>query len=75
MSDMQPDERALLKAALSPSRDCPDLTALAGADLSPDIQRHLSGCSRCRTELTMLREFENGSPNPEEAAGSPVDSG
>jgi hypothetical protein len=68
MSDTKPNERALLKSALSPAGDCPGLTALAGADLSPEIQRHVSGCSRCRTELAMLREFENGAPNPEEAA-------
>ena len=68
MSDTKPNERAFLKSALSPAGDCPGLTALAGADLSPDIQRHVSGCSRCRTELAMLREFENGAPNPEEAA-------
>ena len=68
MSDMKPNERALLKSALSTAGDCPDLTALASADLSPNIERHLSGCSRCRTELAMLREFENGNANPEEAA-------
>lgn len=68
MSDMQPDERALLKSALSPTGDCPGLTELAGADLNPDIQRHVSGCSRCRTEFAMLREFENGAPNPKETA-------
>jgi hypothetical protein len=68
LSDPRPDELALYKLAFSPPGDCPDLAALEMANSNPVIGRHLSACSSCRTELAMLRRFENGEPKAEEAA-------
>ncbi len=68
MPDTNPNEMEFLKRALQPVGDCPELAALAGAASNPDFERHLSACSRCRTELAMLREFENGEPGAGELA-------
>jgi hypothetical protein len=68
MPDTNPSETEFLKRALRPMGDCPDLAALAGAASNPDFGQHLAGCSRCRTELAMLREFENGEPGAGELA-------
>jgi hypothetical protein len=66
MSETNPNELAFLKSALTPTGACPDVAALAGADTDPEMQRHLAACSRCRTELALLREFESGEPRAEE---------
>jgi hypothetical protein len=68
MSETNPNELAFLKSGLTPAGACPEITVLAGADTNPEIQRHLAGCSRCRTELALLREFESGEPGAEELA-------
>jgi hypothetical protein len=68
MPDTNPNEMEVLKRALRPAADCPDLAALSAAASNPKFARHLAGCSRCRTELAMLREFENGEPGAEELA-------
>jgi hypothetical protein len=68
MSNANPNQPAFLKAALGPSSDCPDLAALAGANLSADLRQHLAGCSHCRTELAALREFESAEPRGDELA-------
>ncbi len=68
MSDPNLNDPSLLRSALQPAGDCPELAALSAAEPNPDVLRHLAGCSRCRTELAMLREFEGGEPEAAEAA-------
>jgi hypothetical protein len=68
MSEPDPNELAFLKSGLTQPGPCPEVAALAGAETSPEIERHLAGCSRCRTELALLREFESGKPGAEELA-------
>ena len=68
MPDPRSNEDDLLKAALGRTGDCPALESLEAAETNPDVQRHLAGCSRCRTELAMLREFRGAEPRAEEMA-------
>ena len=68
MFEANPNEPAFLKSALGPSSGCPDLAALAGANLNAEMQQHLDGCSHCRTELATLREFESAEPRADEVA-------
>lgn len=57
-----------LRASLQPSQPCPPIEALAAASERPEIRRHLETCARCRTELSMLAEFETAAPSRAEAA-------
>lgn len=79
MAEARSTERSSLREALSPSRACAsalELGALADGSLAElaaaRVRNHLSSCMRCRTELTLLKEFENAAPGPDEedAVGS-----
>jgi hypothetical protein len=66
-------ERSLLRKALSPSYACAtalELGGLADGSLARPaaarLRNHVSGCARCQTELTLLKEFENATPGPDE---------
>lgn len=61
-------DSGIWKNALRPSDSCPDAEALAAAAQNPEIQRHLEGCARCRTELALLHEFESAQAQASEAA-------
>jgi hypothetical protein len=67
-TDPARNEDALFKSALGPTGECPRPELLAAAG-NPEVQRHLASCSRCRTELAMLLEFEKAEPRPDELAG------
>jgi len=66
-------ERSLLRKALSPSYACAtplELGGLGDGSLAQPgaarLRNHVSGCARCQTELTLLKEFENATPRPDE---------
>jgi len=66
-------ERSLLRKALSPSYACAtplELGGLADGSLARPaaarLRDHVSGCARCQTELTLLKEFDNAAPRPDE---------
>jgi len=66
-------ERSLLRKALSPSYACAtplELGGLADGSLArpaaAPLRDHVSGCARCQTELTLLKEFDNAAPRPDE---------
>jgi hypothetical protein len=75
MTSDRDKERRHWKAALAATEDCltvEELSHHAGGSL-PDAAKsrtssHLAGCSRCQTELAMLKEFELATPRPEELA-------
>jgi hypothetical protein len=67
-TDPTGNEDALFKSALGPTAGCPRPELLVSAAGNPDVQRHLENCSRCRTELAMLLEFEKAEPRPDELA-------
>lgn len=73
MAEARSRERSLLREALSPSRACAtplELGALADGSLAElaaaRLKNHVSSCPRCQTELTLLKEFENAAPGPDE---------
>ena len=73
MAQARSRERSLLRKALSPSHACAtpiELGGLADGSLAqPAATRltdHISGCARCQSELTLLKEFENAAPGPDE---------
>lgn len=58
---------------MSQSCDCAtplELGGLADGSLAQfaaaRLRDHVAGCARCQTELTLLKEFENASPAPDE---------
>ena len=73
MAEARSRERSLLRKALSPSHACAtalELGGLADGSLARPaaarLRNHVSGCARCQTELTLLKEFENAAPGPDE---------
>jgi hypothetical protein len=65
--------RSWLREALSPSSACAtplELGRLADGSLARNVaarlRDHVSGCARCLTELTLLKEFEDAAPGPDE---------
>ena len=69
------NERRVMKKAMASSRACAgiaELGAFAGGSLEPvahaRLSEHLATCTRCQTELAMLREFEGAVPRPDEEA-------
>src|SRR3982074_403265 len=62
------DERALFRAVLGRTNDCPGIEELASPDQTAAVRKHLDGCARCRAELALLHEFETAEPAVEEAA-------
>ena len=73
MAQARSRERSLLRKALSPSCACAtplELGGLADGSLAQPaatrLSDHVSGCARCQTELTLLKEFENAAPGPDE---------
>ena len=73
MAEVRSRERSLLRKALSPSHACAtplELGGLADGSLAQPaaahLRDHVSGCARCQTELTLLKEFENAAPAPDE---------
>ena len=73
MADARSRERSLLRKALSPSHACAtplELDDLADGLLAQPaaapLTDHVSDCARCQTELTLLKEFENAAPAPDE---------
>lgn len=80
MTDPISLDPTLLKAALAATPHCAtaeELARLCGADreggADARIAEHVSGCSRCRTELALLQDFERGArPDEEEAVAAIV---
>ena len=75
MAEARSTERSLLRKALSPSRACAspiELGSFAEGSLphpaAARLRDHVSGCARCQTELTLLTQFENAAPGPDEEA-------
>ena len=73
MAEARSRDRSLLRKALSPSHACATLLELGGlADGSlaqpaaEHLRDHVSSCARCQTELTLLKDFENAAPGPDE---------
>src|SRR5207302_9286459 len=73
MAEATSSERSLLRKALSPSYTCAtplELGGLADGSLARPatarLRDHVSGCARCQTELTLLKEFDNAAPRPDE---------
>jgi hypothetical protein len=73
MAEARSRERSLLRKALSPSYACAaplELGSLADGLLAQPaaarLRDHVSTCARCQTELTLLKEFENATPGPDE---------
>jgi len=73
MAEARFRERSLLRKALSPSHSCAtplELGGLADGSLAQAaaarLRDHVSGCARCQTELTLLKDFENATPGPDE---------
>lgn len=65
--------RDVVRNALGRTGECPELGDLSTAMEMPvesqqrrSAQAHLSQCARCRTELSLLREFESGELRPNE---------
>jgi hypothetical protein len=63
----------LLREALTPSCACAtpfELGRLADGSLARHVaarlRDHVSSCARCQTELTLLKEFEDAAPGPDE---------
>ena len=59
MPHRRPDDE-LFAAALASGNDCPpleDLERLLNEGAPVPLKRHVDGCSRCQTELQMLRAF------------------
>ncbi len=63
---MANDNKQPIIKAFGPSEDCPSLDDLV-AGLA-GTEAHLTGCSHCRTELTMFRDFQSPAVRPEEQA-------
>jgi hypothetical protein len=59
------DEGSALKRAMTATPECLAIDRLAGTLTDRDRQ-HVEGCARCQTELTLLREFEEGRPTEDE---------
>jgi hypothetical protein len=64
-----------LRSALRLANDCPQveilsvhLTGAEGNEARATAELHLGQCLHCRTEMDLLREFENGEIRPDEAA-------
>ncbi len=68
MAEPKRDNPAFFNAAFGAGEACPDWELLASAATRPEIQRHLDACSRCRTELALLRSFEQDEPRRAELA-------
>ena len=73
MTDDRPKDQLQLKQALGPAADCPDIEQLgqySDGILEPATRSamasHISSCAYCRSELAMLREFQEVSLRPEE---------
>lgn len=65
MADPDSNERQILKAALSRTRQCLPVEILAAiaeepVDAGTNLQarEHLSGCAHCQSELALFREFQ-----------------
>jgi hypothetical protein len=62
-------DRSTLKTALAKKQDCLSLQELEQLAPNPSQQHpHLATCSRCQSELAMLKEFEENAPLPGEGA-------
>lgn len=62
-------DRDILKSELASTPECLSTDELG--KLSPEqasAHRHVSGCARCQTELSLLRQFESDEPVPGEGA-------
>jgi hypothetical protein len=64
-----------LVKAFGPGEDCPSLDSLiadidgkCGDQARKLAETHLAGCTHCKTELAMYREFESGEVRPDETA-------
>jgi hypothetical protein len=73
MAEAGSTERSLLRKAVSPSSACAgplELGGLADGSLARHVatrlRDHVAGCPRCQTELTLLKEFEDAAPGPDE---------
>jgi hypothetical protein len=73
MAEARSTERSLLRKAVSPSSACAtplELGSLADGSLARHVaarlRDHVAGCARCQTELTLLKEFEDAAPGPDE---------
>ena len=73
MADPDSNERQILKAALSRTRQCLSVEILAAMaeepiDARTDLQarEHLSGCVHCQSELALFREFQEAEARPGE---------
>jgi hypothetical protein len=73
MSDSEPGDQKILKAALAPTKTCitlEDLSLFADGSLAGStrarVSGHLGECLRCQTELAMLKDFDSGTPRLEE---------
>lgn len=73
MAEARSRERSFLRKALSSPYACAtplELGGLADGSLAQPaaarLKDHVSGCARCQTELTLLKDFENAAPGPEE---------
>lgn len=67
-------ERELLQHSLGPGKDCPPIErlelCLSADTASAELKQHVDGCTYCRTELEMLRQFEAGPRDAAEAAAA-----
>ena len=74
MSEPRHRDRDLLHRALSGGAECLSLQQLeavaSSTSLDPGIMAHLKACPRCQVELSMLKEFEEAKPLPDEGAAA-----
>lgn len=74
MSEPRHRDRDLLHKALSGGAECLSLQQLeavaSSTSLDPGIMAHLKACPRCQVELSMLKEFEEAKPLPDEGAAA-----
>ena len=61
-------DRDILKSALAPTPACLSPEQLEGLLDGKHSNPHLAACSRCQSELSMLRMFESAAPLPGEGA-------
>src|SRR5215469_964657 len=65
MKGDDPSDERILREVLRASKDCLPIEQLdhlldEDADITSPIARHVASCTRCRTELKLLREFQAG---------------
>ncbi len=73
MAEARSMEHSVLRKALSPSCACAtplELGDWADGSLAQPaatrLREHFARCARCQTELTLLKEFEDATPGPDE---------